>query len=390
MSKEFQALLATRLLLWVIVLSAFLLPRAKADEAFTFGAANVGDVFANLSGGVARGVRVLDKLDVTATYAPADGPLAGWSGFLDLQATDAANFSGALVGDLQGVSNIDAPAGIRLANAWVGYDWEGTGGVKAGIVDLNSEFDVQSTGALFLNPSHGIGPDFSQSGENGPSIFPTTGLGLVGTWLPGGHWQFKAGVFEGISGDPAHPGRESIALTGREGALFVAEVRNHIAPHFVLGAGGWAYTAAFSTLDGGTAHGNAGAYVIADGKLIAVDGADEQGLDAWLRFGVANARINPISTYIGGGLVYTGIAGENDKAGLSFASAFLGDHARAAAALAGTPLNANETTLEATYGFAVNDWLSVQPDIQYVLSPGADPALDDALVVGTRATLTWN
>ena len=392
MSKEFRALLVTRAFFWVVILSAPLvlpLPRAKADPLpFELGATDVTDVLVNASGGVAQGARILDKLDVTASFAPDDGALAGWSGYIDLQATDATDFSGALTGAQQGVSNIDAPAGVRLLNAWIGYDWDGVGGFKAGVIDLNSEFDVQSTGELFLNPSHGIGPDFSQSGQNGPSIFPSTGLGLVGNWLPGGHWQLKAGVFEGVTGDPNHPGRESIALTGREGALVVVEIRNHIAPHFVLGAGVWTYTAAFPTLDGGSAHGNAGGYFIADGKLIAV--ADNKGLSAWARLGFANARINPISTYVGGGLVYTGILGEGDQAGFAVGSVRLGDHARDAAALAGSPLVAGETTLEATYSFLATDWLSVQPDIQYVISPGADPTLDNALVVGSRATLTWN
>ena len=200
---------------WVVILSAPLLlplPRAKADALpFQLGATNVADVLANTSGGIAKGVRLLAKFDVTASFAPEDGVFAGWSGFIDLQATDAADFSGALTGDLQGISNIDVPAGARVLDAWIGYDIDGVGGIKAGVIDLNSEFDVQSTGALFLNPSHGIGPDFSQSGENGPSIFPSTGLGLIGSWLPGGHWQLKAGLFEGISGDPNHPGRESIA-----------------------------------------------------------------------------------------------------------------------------------------------------------------------------------
>lgn len=364
---------------------------ARAEIPFAFEASNVTDVMFNTTGGLASGARVLTKFDVSAAWTPAeDGALKGWSAIVALQATDATDFSGRLTGDLQGVSNIDAPAGVRLSNAWLGYDSEGTAGLKAGVIDLNSEFDVQETGLLFLNPSHGIGPDFSQSGLNAPSIFPTTGLGIVGYWMFDDHWTLKAGVFEGTSGDPNHPGRESIALTGREGALFTVELRNRIAPHFVIGAGAWHYTADFDTLDGFVAGDNAGIYAIADGKLYLEEGSDERGLGAWLRVGFANARINVISTYFGGGFVYTGVFGEHDQAGIAVASARLGDHARDAAALAGTPLESGETTLEATYAFAVIDWMSVQPDVQYVVSPGADPTLADAFVVGTRAVLTWN
>jgi porin len=391
LSKQYRALPAIRAALWVIILSAPLMAhRAIADTAtspFGFAATNISDVLANARGGLHSGVRVLDKLDLTASYTGADGALSGWSGFFDLQWTDATDFSGTLVGDLQGVSNIDAPSGVRVANAWIGRDFDGVGGVKAGIIDLNADFDVQATGALFLNSSHGIGPDFARSGANGPSIFPTTGLGIAGWWLPGGHWQIKAGLFEGTPGDPAHPGRESIALTGREGALLVVDVRNHITPNFVLGAGAWTYTAAFPTFGGASAHGNAGFYLIADGKLTGEDG---KGLGAWLRVGFANAQINAIEAYAGGGFVYTGVFGDADQAGFAFAAAHLGTPARRAALLAGQPLGGGETTLEATYSVLVTGNLTVQPDIQYVLSPGADPALDDALVVGSRLTLTSN
>jgi porin len=54
--------------------------------------------------------------------------------------------------------------------------------VKIGLYDLNSEFDVIEAAALFLNPSHGIGPDFAQSGRNGPSIFPVTSLAIRGEY----------------------------------------------------------------------------------------------------------------------------------------------------------------------------------------------------------------
>ena len=157
--------------------------------------------------------------------------------------TDGADFSGAVVGAAQTISNLEAPADIRLANAWMSWDAGGKGGVKLGVVDLNTEFDVQSTAALFLNSAFGIGPDFSQSGQNGPSIFPSTGLGLVGWWLPGGHWQLKAGLFEGASGDPTHPGRTNFILSRDEGALIVLEARNHLTENFVIGAGTWRYTA---------------------------------------------------------------------------------------------------------------------------------------------------
>jgi len=366
-------------------------PAWAADNLIQFSATNISDVLGNVSGGLKRGARLLDKGDVTATFQGDDHGAAGWTVFLDGQFTDAADFSGALVGDAQGISNIDAPAGLRLANAWIAKDFHGKGGVKAGVVDLNTEFDVQSTAALFLNPSFGIGPDFSQSGQNGPSIFPSTGLGLVGWWLPGGHWQLKAGVFEGAPGDPNHSGRTTFSFTHDEGVLAVAEVRNQITPDTVLGLGGWRYTASFDAIDPvrGRLSGNAGAYAIVDALLYSAPrkGKEDEkaGLRGWLRLGIADDRINAIGTTVNGGLVYTAPFGRMaDQAGLSFTHARFGDAARQAGLLGQA-----ETTIEATYSFNINEHLNVQPDIQYVMSPSGDASIPNALVLGSRFVATW-
>jgi porin len=362
-------------------------PGRAHENLVDLSATNFTDVLSNVHGGLKTGTRVLDKADVTATFLGDDHDLPGISVFLDVQATDAVNFSGGLVGDAQNVSNLDGPAGLRLANAWIAKDYDGRAGLKAGIVDLNTEFDVQSTASLFLNASFGIGPDFSQSGENGPSIFPATGLGLAGWWLPYGHWQLKAGVFEGTPGNPGHPGRTDLAFTREEGALLVMEVRNHLTPDFVVGAGGWRYTRSFDAIDPaqGRLSGNSGYYAIADGLLYAAPQGEGAGLKGWMRIGFADDRINLIDATVNGGLVYTAPFGRDaDQTGLSFAHARFGESARQAMAL-----SAGETAFEATYSFGLNSHLSIQPDFQYVMSPAGDPMIEDAIVMGSRITASW-
>jgi porin len=356
------------------------------DGPIRFSATNLTDILGNADGGLQRATRVMDKVDLTATFLGDDQGLPGFSLFVNAQMTDGADFSGAVVGAAQTLSNIEAPAQVRLANAWMAWSSEGKGGVKLGVVDLNTEFDVQSTGALFLNSAFGIGPDFSQSGQNGPSIFPSTGLGFVGWWLPGGHWEVKGGVFEGVSGDPVHPGRSSFALSRDEGALLALEARNHITENFVLGAGTWRYTASFPALDParGNLSGNAGYYGIADGLLYAAPEGEGAGLSGWIRAGFADARINPIASTIGGGFVYAAPFGrEADQIGLSASQARFGNAARTQLGLGSV-----ETVLETTYSFNINSHLTVQPDLQYVIAPGGDQSAH-AFVIGSRVAATW-
>lgn len=363
--------------------------RSSADDRpLSFSAVNVADLFSNLDGGLRRGTRALGKLDVMARYIGDTESFPGLSAFLDLQLTNEAAFSEDFVGDAQGVSNIDAPGGVRLANAWIAKEFDGLGGLKAGLIDLNSEFDVQRTAALFLNSSQGIGPDFAQTGLNGPSIFPSTGLGVVGWWLPGGHWEVKTGIFEGIPGNADRPGRTVIDFSADEGVLLTLEAHYRPTPDLVLGAGVWSYTAAFDTIEAADpVRDNAGFYASADGTLYKA-GFNET-LNGWIRAGFANDDINPIAFYLGGGLVYTGAFGrEGDQVGVAFARAQFGAQARRAAQLAGGTLSA-ETTLEATYSYVVSETATVQPDLQYVIAPGGDPSLPDALVAGVRLTVSW-
>jgi porin len=356
-------------------------------------ATNVTDMLANVQGGIERKGRVLDKLDLSATFLGGDHGLPGFSAFVDLQATDATKFSGKVVGDVQTVSSIDAPADGRVMDAWVAQSFGGTGGIKAGIIDLNTEFDVQPTAALFLNSHHNIGTDFSQSGRNGPSIFPTTGFGVTGWWLPGDHWQFKAGVFEDTPGNPDHRGRTEFSFSNDQGVLLTFEAHNHLTPHFTVGAGVWHYTATVSALDPvvtDRVSGNSGVYTIADGLLYAASEDEKSGLSGWVRLGFADRRVNPMDATIGSGLVYTGpFDRQADQFGIALAYAHFDQAAQRAAIANSTMLGSAETTLEATYSAVLSPNFTLQPDIQYVISPGANPGLSDALVVGTRVIIVW-
>ncbi len=192
--------------------------------AASIEAAYTGEAWRNVAGGVSEDGTYLENIDVIATL---DAERAfGWSGTTILVSglhNNDPTLSDRIVGDIQTVSNIDTDGATRLYEAWVERAFDG-GAIKLGLIDLNSELDVNETGALFINSSHGIGPDFSQVGENGPSIFPITGLGSVMRWDYSERVQVRLAAFEGTVGDPDHPHRTTIDLDSDEGALLVGEV----------------------------------------------------------------------------------------------------------------------------------------------------------------------
>jgi porin len=354
---------------------------AAAEErpgGLDVGGSYVADSFATLSGGLERGFRQMGLLELTAELDGADVGLKGAQAFANVQLVHGESLSGDLVGDAQVLSNIDAPDGLRLFEAWLSVPVAGSGYVKGGLIDLNGEFDVQSVGALFLNSSHGIGPDFSQSGLNGPSIFPTSATAVVAGW-DGGGWSVRAGLFNAVAGDPDRPRRTVVRLPGASGMLLVAEADFKIAEDAEVQVGAWRYTSKFELISAQEAparrRGNGGVYAMVEGKITEVAG---QRLDGWVRAGTAEMKFNPIGLYIGGGLA---LGPESSRWGIAVGHARLGRPARRAG---GPGADRAETVIEFTYARAIGSRLIVQPDVQYVINPGWDSKLRDALVAGVR------
>ena len=345
------------------------MPAVELSAVYTF------DVWRNARGGLRRGWRYLDNLDVTLTV-DADRAL-GWRGatlFAYGLYNNGASLSGDLVGDAQTVSNIETGVrAARLYEAWAEQRFAGDrASIKAGLYDLNSEFDTTEAGSLFLLSSHGIGPDLGQSGENGPSIFPSTSLAVRADYRPADGWTVRAAALDGVPGDPDRPARTAIRLGGGDGALLVGEVA-YERGGTKAAVGAWTYTARFNAIEGGRRGGNDGVYLLVERPLTA------SGLSGFARLGFADTGINPIGRYAGGGLVQTGLLRRDDRAGVSLAVAdFGGPYRRATAA------DAREVILEATYRTPLGPWLTIQPDVQYVINPGGDPAVADALVLGLR------
>ena len=360
----------------------------RAGRPVSISAVYTADIRGNIDGGVERGARYLDNLDLQVAF-DADR-LVGWRGarlFLYGIYDNGVSLS-RLVGDVQTVSNIETSVqAARLFEAWVEQDVGRTASIKAGLYNLNSEFDTTQSGGLFLLSSHGIGPDFSQSGRNGPSIFPVTSLAVRGEVKLAEHWLGRVAVLDGVPGDPDHPRRTAIKLSARDGALVVGEV-DYLKGGTKAAIGLWNYTARFDavTPSAPSGRGNKGVYLFAEHRLVGTRADDAAGLAGWLRFGVADTRHNAIGGYLGGGLVYTGLSRrrKDDQVGLSFAAVSFGGRYRRAQRLADAPSERHEVVIEAVYNAIFAPWLSLQPDLQYVVNPGGDPRLRDALVVGVR------
>lgn len=363
---------------------AVLAPAAAAAQPVTLGASYVTDVIADVDGGTERGVAWLGRADVTVSV---DGAAFGWDGgemFVDVLAVQRPDFSGRYVGDGQTVSNVQADSAVRPIEAWIAGPIGGGVSFKLGMVDLNSEFDVQRVGKHFLHSSHGIGPDFSQSGANGPSIFPAGATAMMLRYEDE-RWAVRLGLFDAVAGSRRDPRRAAFRIPGTTGALLVGEVDRKLAGGGEVQLGVWHYTPKFERIDPAASGKGVsqGAYAMVEGPLMK---RGDLTLEGWMRAGVASADVNRIGTYLGGGL---SLGDARQRLGLAVAHARQGQPAMRAARAEGIAPDRAETAIELSYSNQVTKWLSLQPDLQYVINPGWERSRRDATVIGLRLSFVW-
>lgn len=367
----------------VAVATVVLTGSAYAGD-ITTSATYTGEVLRNVAGGVRRATVYLGNLDVDAQWHPGNNEhLTTYVHLLVDHGEKPSDF----VGDAQGVSNIAAPDAMRVYEAWVDYN-VGMFGVRAGVYDLNTEFDVTPDGGLFSNSSFGITPEFSQGGPLGPSIFPYTGLAVrARTESDGNYLQFA--VLDGMPGDKKDPRKPNFHLSKQEGVLLVSEVgraaKTQSGSEYKIAAGVWHFTADFERIKSGASQqGNSGAYALADGVIGQWETAS---LSGFLQVGIADDRVNGIANYVGAGLVVSGFLNSRpkDRVGLALARAKFSDDARDADGL----LSA-ETAIELNYEMPINEWFTLQPNVQRVIHPSGDPSLKNAWAIGARFILSYS
>lgn len=364
-----------------------LLFRSSLAEGLNFSAEYTADVLTVVSGGLSTGSEYLDKLDleldidVGRTWESGSGRI-----FAHGLYNNGATFSAERVGDLQVVSNIDAARAWRLFELWfeVGSaDWT----VKTGLYDLNSEFDVNETGAIFLNSSHGIGAEFGQTGQNGPSIFPVSSVAIRGA-IHVDSITARIAVLDAVPGNPDDASSNRVALDDDDGILTVAELDLSYSRSARLWLGYWRYSAEFERpYAAGSSRGN-------DGWYIGNESSFQLGsrAAAWfVRFGMANEDLNSLSSYIGVGAVISGpfAARPADQLGFAVASARGGDPYRDYLDRTGAGAGRRETSWELTYQLQLNGHLLIQPNIQYVQNTSVATLLDDVWVVGCRFQIRY-
>ncbi|HEX4368314.1 MAG TPA: carbohydrate porin [Rhodopila sp.] len=405
-----------------------------ADSGIKFGLQEQSELWGNATGGLRRGV-VYDGL-TTASVTVDLEKLAGWSGatfFVDAYQIHGRGPSGNLVGNQQLVSNLEATRDTKLYQLWIEQKLlDGRLTVRVGQEGANDQMMITQYGALLLNSSFGFpglpAADLPSGGPNYPLATPfvraqfqaTDKITLVGA------------VF---NGDPAPPGTGDPQLRDAGGTAFrlnghalaitelwystnQGEGSAGLPATYKLGA--WYDSAHFAdrfydttglSLANPASSGvprdhspDFAIYGIVDQMVWRKPGSKQSGIGVFLQVMGAPAQDNLSNLFVEAGLNWMGpFAGrDNDVFGLGVS--YLGispvarRYSRALVAFTGTgqPYASNETVFEATYLYQVSPWLALQPDVQFVVNPGAGipsgfsaTPLKNAIVGGVRASVTF-
>jgi porin len=368
---------------------------AAAEGAFEINGAYTGELWNSASGGVQRGTRYINLLEVGLGFnGSANGLMPGANANISVVYFGGGSPS-ALTGAAQAVSSIETGYhAVRLLSAWGEQNFfNGLTSLKLGQWDFNEDFDSGETRGLFVQSSHGAGIDIAQTGNNGPGTFPNNGLAArLRQSLGAGYVQ--AMVSDGVPHDPNRPERfASFGVGGQDGALVMAEAGWTFGEGGRVLAGAWTYTKGFDYLEDpntGTftqRARNRGAYVFAESPLLS--GLDGAQLSGFVRAGIANGRINGVGAQYSAGLVLSGFLADraDDQLGLAVSVAEQSRAFRDATRVLGLATDALEANVELTYKAEVLEGVSLQPTLQWIANPGFDPDLADAFAVGFRVSI---
>jgi porin len=377
----------------------------------TFPVSYTGEVLGNPAGGRRQGA-IYDGL-LEAGVQVDLSQLAHWQGATftaDGFYPHGSSLTRNDVHDLNVLSNIDAFHDPRLYELWLQQVLlDGKLSIRVGQIPADTEFGLTAYGSLLLNSAFGTQPTIGLNME--APIYPAAAPGVRVIYKPSDGWVLMAAVFDGSTGslEGADKNGTDFNFDPRNGTLCMAEADYTANPPPAAPAdgkaaapasrplsgtykvGGFLNTEDFTDIKtGGTLHGDYGVYAIADQELWHEPGAPDKGLRGFCRLGFVPPDRNTVAFDLETGLNYAGLLRGRDKdlTGLGFAYTKVSDGALNDDGNA--PGRHYESIVEWTYQAPVNDHLTVQPDVQYIINPGGgDERLRNALVLGLRFTMQF-
>lgn len=384
------------------------------------------NLLGNLAGGVKQGATMQGV--TTGTLEIDTGKAFGLQGgtfhVSGLQ-IHGQPLSGHYLDNLQAANGNEAEDTTRLWELW--YDQAFLGGkfdIKIGQQSIDNEFIVSQYSGLFINTMAGWPLVPSADLYGGGPAYPLSSPGVRIAARPTDSITLLAGVFDDNPGGGAFESdAQALDKSGTQfnlntGALVIAELQyatkiGGLSGTYKIGA--WYDTGSFPDQRVGTDglslaspasnghpvmhHGNYSLYAVADQTLWQSSTDKPRTLNVFGRIMGAPDDRNLIDFFANGGVTLTApLPGrDNDQVGIDVGIGRVSSQVAGFDQDSGLPARTTEELLELTYQAQVTGWLTIQPDLQYVVNPAAgllDPnnptrKLRNEFIAGTRAVITF-
>lgn len=398
-----------------------------ADKGVALQLNYITDIQGNPTGGQQQGAAYAGRLElaVDADLEKLLG-LQGLAFHANGYWITGVGLTTATLGNDMTASGIAALPTVRLFELWVEQKLlNDKVAVRVGQLAADSEFTLSKYGALFVNSTFGWS---AFTGTNLPNGGPAYPLATPGVRVKIGGVDDPFNILLAVyNGDPAGPGLgnpqkrdaygTNFTLDGPPLAIQEVQYRYNQDPKSgglagTIKIGSYQHFGNFSDLrydvnglpigvtgaDAGEWRGNFGLYGVIDQQVYKLASDPTKGIGVFARLMGAPADRNPFDFYAEGGVNFSGfVPGRSDDVfGVAFAYARISNALRGYDYDAGVyPVQDYEAVIEATYQYQLMPGWSLQPDIQYILHPGANvvdlngqPA-KNALVIGLRTSMSF-
>lgn len=360
------------------------------NDGYLIRTTTVDDFWANVRGGIRRGVGVVGVLNLSLTV---DTTKAGWwddgelvvygLGMYGQKPTDA-------MGDFQFASNIEGyDEHVTLYEAYYKHSFaDGALTLLGGIRDFTLEFAVLDYGWDMINSSFLTIPTITQEPY---SFYPHTGLGVEASVRLADEFSLNGGVYDGEPTNPEAPGSRDWSISKQGGLYYISELRwekveKEISRHKIA-LGAWMNTGTFTDVNDQERTSNSGSYLMGQSEVWREAGTLDEGLGVLAQVGQASSDRNFIPWYFGGAIRYKGLIPdrEADVVSLGYNFAQISETYRSS----NEGIGSSERVIELAYRAHVTREIYMTPDVQYIMDPSGelDLANDIALFIRTEVAL---
>ncbi len=364
----------------------------------TIGGQYVAEFSSVLDGGInERGsFRNLLTLDAELDLDTLVG-LEGGTAFFQYLSVNPETGGSADSGDIQVYSNIENDVHLDVVfEAW--YEQlllDDRLRLKIGKLDANSEFAFVDVAGEFANSSAGFSPtvftfpsypDSAMSVSLFGRVIDNDAIGLT----------LGYGLFDGAAADGVPTGRQGPAsfFSGERSSDLFHVFQSELTWERLCGcerwlrdgrltSGLWYHSGDLDRFDGGSEDGALGFFLTAEQRVFATDDEDG-GVYAFAQVALSDGDVSEIEGHFAGGLVLRGICDlrPDDSAGVYLSLADLSDDPAAG-------FDDDEFVVDVYYRAQLTPWVSVQPELQYIVNPSGDTTIDDAVVGGLRIEVVF-